>query len=125
NFQRRVEVLCRIEDEALKTRILRDILGVEMIDDVKRWMLKPDGHYERVPRRENEAPLRSQRRFLELAREVAARADQKALRDRPFVVRPVRNRPTKSEEPVVATTTTTTAPAAPEGGRTSTVPGGE
>jgi len=33
-----------------------------------------------------------------MVRELADKADQKALRERPFVVRPVRNLPTKSEQ---------------------------
>jgi polyphosphate kinase len=122
NFQRRVEILFPIEDEALKTRIVTSILGVELEDDVKGWTMEADGHYVRVPPRDSEGGRRSQKRFLELARDAAARADQKALRDRPFVVKPVRHRPTKAEEPV------TVAPAAPPAdptvGRTSTVPGG-
>ena len=97
NFQRRVEVLFPIEDEAIKTRLVRELLGTQLQDNVKAWLLQADGSYVRKTPREEETPLRSQRRFLEIVREHADRADQKALRDRPFVVRPVRNLPTKTE----------------------------
>jgi polyphosphate kinase len=102
NFQRRVEVLFPIEDETIKVRIIHEILGTQLEDDVKAWELLPDGEYRRVPVRDAAAPVRSQAAFLELARETAARADQKALRDRPFVVRPVRNRPTAMVPPTSA-----------------------
>ena len=98
NFQRRVEVLFPIEDEAIKARLVREILGTQLEDNVKAWRMRPDGSYVRKAPAEGDAPVRCQRRFLALARDLAEKADQKALRDRPFVVRPVRNLPTKSEQ---------------------------
>jgi polyphosphate kinase len=98
NFQRRVEVLFPIEDEAIKARLVREILGTQLEDNVKAWRMRPDGSYVRKTPAEGDAPVRCQRRFLALARDLAEKADQKALRDRPFVVRPVRNLPTKSEQ---------------------------
>ena len=98
NFQRRVEVLFPIEDEAIKTRLVRELLGIQLQDNVKAWLLQADGSYVRKVPGPEEDLLRSQRRFLAMVRELADKADQKALRDRPFVVRPVRNLPTKSEQ---------------------------
>jgi polyphosphate kinase len=98
NFQRRVEVLFPIEDEAIKARLVREILGTQLEDNVKAWRMRPDGGYVRKAPVEGDALVRCQRRFLALARDLAEKADQKALRDRPFVVRPVRNLPTKSEQ---------------------------
>jgi len=98
NFQRRVEVLFPIEDEAIKARLVREIIGTQLEDNVKAWRMRPDGSYVRKTPAEGDAPVRCQRRFLALARDLAEKADQKALRDRPFVVRPVRNLPTKSEQ---------------------------
>ena len=98
NFQRRVEVLFPIEDEAIKTRLAREVLGTQLEDNVKAWLMNADGSYVRKAPVGDEPLVRSQRRFLAVARELAERADQKALRDRPFVVRPVRNLPTKSEK---------------------------
>ena len=98
NFQRRVEVMFPIEDERLKTRIVNEVLRYQLEDNVKASRLAPDGRYIPVVRGENEAPLRCQRRFLETAKHMAELADARARRDRPFVVRPVRTRPTAEVE---------------------------
>ena len=95
NFQRRVEVLFPVEDATLKARIVDDILATEMKDDVKARAMRSDGSYVRVP---NEAGIRAQSVFLGQARQAAAAADARLRHDRPFVVRPVRNRPTKHPE---------------------------
>ncbi|MFO0708619.1 MAG: hypothetical protein U0353_02200 [Sandaracinus sp.] len=91
NFHRRVEVLFPIEEPALRARIVDEILAVELRDDVKAHLLTSDGTYVRVPRREG---MRAQSEFLRRAKEAASTADQRERNDRPFVVRPVRNRPT-------------------------------
>ncbi len=96
NFHRRVEVLFPIEDERLKRRAVDEILAVCLADDVKASELLPDGSYRRVDRPDGAPGCRSQARFLELARDAARRAEARARRDRPFIVRPVRNRPTKA-----------------------------
>ena len=98
NFHRRVEILFPIEDPQIKRRVIDEVLGVTLEDDVKASEMLPDGSYRRVHPATQAAPLRSQSRFLKLARESADRADARARRDRPFVVRPVRNRPTKTPE---------------------------
>ena len=98
NFQRRVEVMFPIEDPAIKKRLVEEICRTQLEDNVKASRLLPDGSYERILPTLGAPELRCQRRFLELAREIADRADQKALRDRPFVVRPVRNRPNMTTE---------------------------
>jgi polyphosphate kinase len=81
NFQRRVEVMFPIEDEALRDRVLTEILGVALEDNVKARRLGPDGSYTRLRADGVSAngsagpgarpPLRSQYRFMELAREKA------------------------------------------------------
>jgi polyphosphate kinase len=91
NFHRRVEVLFPIEDERLRARIVDEVLAVELRDDVKSHVLTLDGTYARSPRKEG---LRAQSEFLRRAREAASIADERERHDRPFVVRPVRNRPT-------------------------------
>jgi polyphosphate kinase len=67
NFRRRVEVMFPVLDEVLKQRIMEEILGTMRADTAKGWLLRPSGQYERLPDRE--AGLRSQQRFMELARE--------------------------------------------------------
>jgi polyphosphate kinase len=95
NFQRRVEVMFPIDDEGLRDRVVDEILGIALADDVKARRLLPDGTYVRV-RPEAAAngangltvagaangvlhlapaqPIRSQLRFIELAREKAQAA---------------------------------------------------
>jgi hypothetical protein len=103
-----------IEDESLKARIIDDVFATSWDDDAKAGILTADGSYVRHRPPERRAPKRSQMRFLRRAREVAERADAKQRRDRPFIVRPVRNRPTKAPDSAGADD------AAPE--RTSSLP---
>jgi polyphosphate kinase len=66
NFVRRIEIMCPIEDTKLKQRLLDEVLGNALRDNVKARMLMPDGHYERVVR--PGAAIRSQQILLENAR---------------------------------------------------------
>jgi polyphosphate kinase len=70
NFIRRVEVAFPIEDPALRDRILDEILGTQLADNVKARVLLSDGRYERLP--STQPPLRSQERFMALARRTSA-----------------------------------------------------
>ena len=88
NFARRVELLIPIEDAAIKARLKDEVLGIMLADNVKTRVLREDGTYERVrPLAEAEA-VRSQQRFIELARSRAARAGgvEPKLRLRPMVM---------------------------------------
>ena len=58
-------------DESLKRRVIDEILGTTWRDTTKAWSLKADGSYSRIQPKEDEAPVRSQTRFIELARERA------------------------------------------------------
>jgi polyphosphate kinase len=91
NFHRRVEVMFPIESPTLQARIVDEVLALELSDDVKALSLQPDGRYTRVMGNEG---IRSQAVFLQRARTAATSADERERHDRPFVVRPVRNRPT-------------------------------
>jgi polyphosphate kinase len=79
NFQRRVEVMFPVEDEALRARVVAEILAITLADNVKARRLLPDGRYERLRpvegrpdgKAEGRGALRSQQRFMELAREKA------------------------------------------------------
>jgi polyphosphate kinase len=66
NFQRRIEVMFPIEDPALKTRLLDEILGTFMKDNVKARRLASDGTY--LPVDSNGPPLRVQSALLEVAK---------------------------------------------------------
>jgi polyphosphate kinase len=74
NFERRVEVMFPIEAEALRRRIVDEIIPTYLKDDRRARILKPDGTYVRV-KQGNESPHRSQVELLALA---AARADGRA-----------------------------------------------
>lgn len=67
NFNRRVELLFPIEDPRLHTRVVRDILGVYLVDNVKSRVLRADGSYERLTPGPDAPPIRSQTALQEQA----------------------------------------------------------
>jgi polyphosphate kinase len=69
NLIRRVEVMFPIDEPALRERVLNEILLTSLSDNLKAWRLLPDGHYERVRPSTPEEALRSQKRFMDLARQ--------------------------------------------------------
>jgi polyphosphate kinase len=71
NFFRRIEICYPILSEKLRVRIEEQILKVSLADNVKAWRLQPDGTYKK--RSNSEPPLRSQEKFIELARAEAVR----------------------------------------------------
>lgn len=72
NLSRRVEVVFPIEHPLLKKRLIDEMLGVSLSDNVKARELRPDGSWVRVVGDPNKR-VRSQSKFLELAAEAAAR----------------------------------------------------
>ncbi|MBX7113961.1 MAG: polyphosphate kinase 1 [Myxococcaceae bacterium] len=68
NFQRRIEVLFPVEDVALKTRLLDEVLGIGLKDNVKARQLMVDGTYAPVPLQLDGQTVRSQAVLLDLAR---------------------------------------------------------
>jgi polyphosphate kinase len=74
NFLRRVEVAFPVEDATLKRRILDEVLGTSMADNVKVRVLRSDGSYDRISGPAKD-PVRSQERFMALARRAAAAGD--------------------------------------------------
>ncbi len=82
NFVRRVEIAFPVEDAAVKERILEEVLATSLADNVKARILRADGQYERVQpgtHGTSVAPLRSQERFMALARRAAAPEAQAAV----------------------------------------------
>ncbi len=72
NFLRRIEVMSPIEDPVLKGRLLHEVLGTALRDNVKARALQPDGTYLRV---ERPGPVvRSQVVLLETAKSSVAAA---------------------------------------------------
>ncbi len=67
NFLRRIETMFPIEDAALKARILDEIIGLQLTDNVKARRLQTDGSWLRVTPSEGATPVRSQTALLHLA----------------------------------------------------------
>ncbi len=74
NFHRRVEVMTPIEDPAIRVRLI-ELLSIQLADNVKGWTLKTDGSYVRVQPKPGAPLLRSQQRFIELARDRVKEAE--------------------------------------------------
>jgi polyphosphate kinase len=68
NFHRRVEVMAPVEEPALKARILEEVLGLGLKDNVKARHLQSDGTYVPGPLQLDGQTIRSQTVLLELAR---------------------------------------------------------
>lgn len=67
NLTRRVEVLFPVEQPDLKARLIDEILGTTLADNVKARELLADGSYRRVVPADGVPAVRSQQRFVELA----------------------------------------------------------
>ncbi len=68
NFHRRVEVMTPVEDPTLKVRIMEEVLGLGLKDNVKARQLQSDGTYLPVPLQLDGAAVRSQAVMLDAAR---------------------------------------------------------
>jgi polyphosphate kinase len=68
NFVRRIEVMFPIDDKAIRDRILGEILGTQLADNVKTRILQPDGSYQRATAGKDAVVVRSQEAFIALAR---------------------------------------------------------
>ena len=67
NLFRRIEVVFPIEDGILCDRVMREILGVALADNMKARFLGADGIYRRAKIVHGEKPRRSQAEFMALA----------------------------------------------------------
>ena len=93
NFHRRVEILCPIADQSLRDRIT-EILDLQLADNTKAWVLRADGSYDRV--NDTGTALRSQQKFIELARAASRSGELGAISSRRFQVGPMRPPPSRS-----------------------------
>jgi len=78
NLSRRVEVVFPIEPPELKQRLIAEILKTSLDDTIKARELQSDGTYKRIGVLNGEPGVRSQERFLELARLNATRREPAA-----------------------------------------------
>ena len=79
NFKKRIEVAFPIEEPALQSRILDEILPTHLGDNVKAHQLRPDGTYEQLTSVGTDATVRSQLKFMELSRQAVERPQQDSL----------------------------------------------
>ena len=82
NLDRRVEILFPVLDDTLKEKV-NHILDVELADNTKAHVLKPDGEYEKIDRRGN-VLVNSQKQFCEEAVAAVPKTDH-VYRERVFV----------------------------------------
>lgn len=82
NLDRRVEILFPVLDEKIQKSV-KHILDVELADNVKSHVLKPDGNYEKIDKR-GKAKVNSQTLFCEEAVSLVPKPKQ-AYQERIFV----------------------------------------
>jgi polyphosphate kinase len=73
NFFKRIEVAFPLVDGRLRDRVIHEILALPLADNVKARLLQPDGTYVRAMGGEGEDRVRSQERFMDLARRSSGR----------------------------------------------------
>ena len=81
-LDRRVEILFPVLDDTLKEKV-KHILDVELADNTKAHVLKPDGEYEKIDRR-GKVLVNSQKQFCEEAVAAVPKTDH-VYRERVFV----------------------------------------
>ncbi|MGA9524334.1 MAG: polyphosphate kinase 1 [Myxococcaceae bacterium] len=80
NFHRRIEVLFPVEDPALRARVLDEVLGLALRDNVKARRLSPEGRYVPLTPADGEPVVRSQAAIQELARRTTDGAHEPVIR---------------------------------------------
>jgi polyphosphate kinase len=68
NFYRRVETMLAVDDPAIRNRLI-EIMQLQIADNVKSWMLRPDGKYERLQVKSGAPAVRCQAKFIEMTRD--------------------------------------------------------
>lgn len=68
NLNRRVEVVFPVESVHLRRRIMEEVIGIEMLDNVKSRRLLSDGSYERIEPEDEQEIIDAQRYFMEQRR---------------------------------------------------------
>lgn len=79
NLSRRVETMFPIEDAAMKRRVVDEILGLKLRDNVKARELQPDGRYRRIRPKRGQPRIDSQIVFLQRSLEENAPDAERAV----------------------------------------------
>ncbi len=97
NFHRRVEAMFPIVDEKIRRRVIEEVLENALLDTAKARELQSDGTYVRMRSEDDEETSlrRSQSLLVKLAKRAVKEAKERERAERPFIVRPIRHRPTK------------------------------
>jgi polyphosphate kinase len=82
NMFRRIEMAYPVVDGNLRERIVRDLLGTTMADNMRARFLRSDGTYAKARRAIGIRPRRSQFEFIEMARQAPERASGGASKRR-------------------------------------------
>jgi polyphosphate kinase len=56
-----------VQDPAIKARLVDKVLGIQVADNTKAWLLEPDGSYSLVPRAEGNPARNSQAELMALS----------------------------------------------------------
>ena len=85
NLDRRVELMVPIEENRLKSRLLR-VLENFFRDNQQAWRIRPDGTSERIAPEKGEKPFRAQEYFQRRARRTAKAGEhERAMRFEPHL----------------------------------------
>ena len=68
NMDRRIEIAFPVENKDIKARLINEVLKTTWDDTAKAWQLNADGKYERRRPAPGQEPMRSQMKFIALAR---------------------------------------------------------
>lgn len=74
NLFRRIEQMFPIDDPDLKARVLEEILPLGWEDTSRAWRLGPNGRYARIKPKAGDPEVRSQSRFIDLARKAGLKS---------------------------------------------------
>ena len=90
NFHRRVEAMLAVDDPAIRNRLIEN-MQLQIADNVKGWMLRPDGKYERLQPKPGAPLVRCQAKFIEMTRD-RVKAAETAVTGGRFHLMPARGK---------------------------------